>query len=392
MVFCEEHSSIIQQSVNGILQYTNMSDSWIVTFRDIRDETPLPEKCCGLLSFTPDKLLSAKLLRHKLPTVIINFAHLDDDVPKAVRKLKSIQCHSGDIGIKAAEFFLARTPRTFVYVGLAKRQMWDGERREAFARRIRQAGHDAHLYLPAGKSLPPTHDAVRLQNWLKTLPKPLAIFAANDKRARDVLNACRNVGITVPYEASILGADNEKHLCESMRPRLSSIPFRMEECGYEAAKMLDLLIQHGHDPKNVPAPQSRTMSPGEIVERESTDDRIVNDPLVGKVLAFIQFHKGLNIRVTDVANDLELTTTWIERRFRKAQGISLMDEIARTRLKTVLQLIRETDTPFKEISRRCGFTSVSTLCTLVKKETGKTMRDLRRLDRLPVRSSSGSRR
>ncbi len=47
-------------------------------------------------------------------------------------------------------------------------------------------------------------------------------------------------------------------------------------------------------------------------------------------------------------------------------------------MKTILELIRSTDTPFAEIAQRCGFTNPSTLCRLVKKETGKTISDIRR--------------
>ncbi len=378
VLFTEDHPDIIRQAVSGIFKYVNKFEPFIVSTRDIHDETPLPKNCCGLLAFTPDKPFAKKLLRCKLPTVTVNFAQLDSDVPKAARKLNSIQCDSGDIGMKAAEFFLARKPRTFVYIGLAGNQVWDRERAKAFARRIREAGHEAHLYSNAGHPLPQAQESVRLQEYLKSLPKPLAIFAANDKRAHDVLNACRNVGIAVPHEAVILGADNDKHICESMRPRLSSIPFRTEECGFEAAKMLDALIRHHLNPKSdIPPPETLKMPPGEVVERESTDDRLITDSIASRALSFIRFHKGLNIRATDVANELGVTTTWVERRFRKAQGISLMDEITRTRLKTVLQLIRETDTPFKEISRLCGFATPTTLCHLVKKATGKSMRELR---------------
>ncbi len=380
VLFSEEKPDIIRQAIGGILQYANQSDAYLVSIRDIHDETPLPENCCGTLAFTPNKPLAEKLLRFDVPTVLVNFAQLDDDVPPATRKLPAVRCDSGDFGVKAAEFFLARAPRTFVYAGSAEPEAWDQKRGAAFARRIREAGYGAHLCLHPKNPLPPAEDAVRLQNRLKKLPKPLAIFAANDARARDVLNACRSVGIAVPHEAVILGADNDRQICESMSPRLSSIPFRAEACGFEAAKMLDELMQseEWRYPRGRRFQSSLIMPPGEIFERESTDDRLVADPIVGGALAFIRLHKGLNIRATDVANELGVTTIWVERRFRRALGITIMDEIARVRLETVLKLIRETDTPFQEISRQCGFATPTTLCHLVKKATGKSMREIRK--------------
>ncbi len=119
------------------------------------------------------------------------------------------------------------------------------------------------------------------------------------------------------------------------------------------------------------------MPPRAVVERESTDDRFANDALVGKALSFIHFKKGLNIRAADVAAEVGLSNNWLETRFRQSLGTSITDEIGKIRLQTVLQLIRETEIPFNEIARRCGFTNPSTLCRLVKQATGQTMTALR---------------
>ncbi len=226
-------------------------------------------------------------------------------------------------------------------------------------------------------SPPPDRETVRLQKWLEKLPKPLSIFAANDERASQVLDACLLAGITVPYEAMILGVDNDEWLCESAHPRLSSIPFSSEESGFEAAEMLDGLMRHRNNPE-LELPQTvKSMPPLAVVERESTDDRIVTDPIVGKALAFIYFNKGLNIRASDVSAKIGLTNNYIETRFRQTLGTSITDEISKARMKTVLQLVRETEISFLEIARRCGFTNASTLCRLIKKETSRTMSDIR---------------
>ncbi len=377
VVFYVPSAVITRQTVRGILRYANTFGPWNVSLQDADAPTTLPKDCSGVIICTPNAPLLKALQPFTVPTVLIAFETLVGPTLSAARKLPSVRVDSRDFGVKAAEFFLAHAARTFAYVDWRTRAVWSRERGEAFVRRLRKDGKEVHLYPARRTPLSPADDADRLQAWLKELPKPVSIFAANDARARDVLNACLSANIAVPYEAAILGADNDEWICEETRPRLSSIPFRSEEVGYAAAKMLDAHLQAA-DQKSAPPPFLEKLAPGEIVLRESTDERIVTDPIVGRALAFIKVKRGLNIRASDVARELGLTTNWIETHFRQSQGTSLSEEITRVRLATVLNLIQETDTPFQEISRLCGFTRATTLCHFIKRETGKSMRDLRK--------------
>ena len=53
---------------------------------------------------------------------------------------------------------------------------------------------------------------VYTRDWLagqmKKAPKPLAVFAANDQHAVDVLESCNSAGISVPDQVAIVGAEN----------------------------------------------------------------------------------------------------------------------------------------------------------------------------------------
>ncbi len=60
--------------------------------------------------------------------------------------------------------------------------------------------------------------------WLrKQLPHPLALFACNDIRGQQVLNACREHQIKVPEEVAVMGVDNDEVLCSLCHPPLTSI-------------------------------------------------------------------------------------------------------------------------------------------------------------------------
>ncbi len=387
VLFYDATLVVQRRAVSGVLRYANTFGPWHVTLNEIHTDTSIPKDCSGILACAPQAPLLKKIIRQNLPLVLINLALLTDDALRKAQALPHIKSDSKAFGRQAADFFLARTPRTFVYVGRSESPPWDLEREAAFANYIRQAGYKAHLYPRPSASDDATREAVRLQEWLKTLPKPLAIFAANDARAREVLTACQLAGITVPYEAQILGVDNDEWLCESTRPRLSSIPFSSEEGGYEAARMLDTLMPRNAEvqyhsgkqqklrstQKTKKNPLIKTIPPQTIVERESTDERIVDDSIVSHALSFIHLNKGLSIRVTDVAKEVKVTSGWLETRFRETLGTSVIEEISRIRLQTILHLICDTNTPPLEIARRCGFTNTSTLCRLIKKETGQTI-------------------
>lgn len=105
-----------------------------------------------------------------------------------------------------------------------------------------------------------------ISNWLRTLPRPLALFACNDIRAQQVLNACREQAIKVPEEVAVMGVDNDDVLCNLCEPPLTSIEPDMERIGYEAAALLDRMIKGQSGGAGI-----AQIPPARIVERASTD-------------------------------------------------------------------------------------------------------------------------
>src|SRR5690606_18185291 len=94
-----------------------------------------------------------------------------------------------------------------------------------------------------GMDVPPweseQHD---IEQWLCSLPKPVGIFASNDLRAQNVLNACREINVAIPEEIAVIGVDDDELLCSLCRPTLSSVIPNAEEIGYLAAGLLEQLM------------------------------------------------------------------------------------------------------------------------------------------------------
>jgi LacI family transcriptional regulator len=280
-----------------------------------------------------------------------------------------VQCNSAAVADRAADFYLGNGFTNFAFVGEPTGMNWSRWRQEAFLRRIGAAGFSCAVYPPpAPEEKEWEVERRRMCRWLAKLPKPLAIFAANDARGRQVLNACLTANIPVPYEAAVLGVNNDTLICETSLPPLSSIAVDMERAGYAAAELLDQLMQRTlRDRRTV------TYDPAGVVPRASTELLHVTDRLVIQALEFIRINAGLNIRVSDVADHLGVTRRWAEKRFEQTLGRSVLDEIQRVRMDTIRALVSQTEQPFARIAQRCGFVSSNHLGIIFKENFGMTM-------------------
>jgi LacI family transcriptional regulator len=62
-----------------------------------------------------------------------------------------------------------------------------------------------------------------LKAWLKKLPGPVGVFAANDRIAVAVVSACNLAGLSIPDDVAVIGVDNDEEICEGTHPTLSSV-------------------------------------------------------------------------------------------------------------------------------------------------------------------------
>ena len=60
------------------------------------------------------------------------------------------------------------------------------------------------------------YDQSILTDWLKSLPKPIAIMACDDNQGNILLQACELCGLHVPYDVAVIGVDNDEILCKQL--------------------------------------------------------------------------------------------------------------------------------------------------------------------------------
>jgi LacI family transcriptional regulator len=190
----------------------------------------------------------------------------------------------------------------------------------------------------------------RIAQWVQSLPKPVAVMACHDDRALQVLDACHRTGTLVPESVAVIGVDNDTHLCELAIPPLTSVDESPERIGYEAAALLDRLM----DGATVPE-QPILIPPRAVVTRQSTDVLATEDELVARAAHFISEHVCEGIRVRDVVAQVPVSRVTLALRFKEVFGRTIHEEIHRVQIARVKELLATTNLPIKQIARRAGF-------------------------------------
>ncbi len=268
-----------------------------------------------------------------------------------------------------ADHFFERGLRHFAYCGYPQSPIngWAAERERAFVRQVENRGacavfrgrqRDRRDWITTQRSL---------ANWIRTLPRPVGIMAANDERGRQLLEACRSAEIDVPDDVAVAGVDNDELLCELSSPPLTSVEQGAVQLGQDAAALLDEMIEG-----RTIARRHFVVNPISIVTRQSTDVRMVEDASVAAALAFIRDHACDGIRVPDVVRASATSRSALEIRFKTATGRTLRTAIDRVQLERARQLIAETDLPLKQVCARTGFRSIQHMTTRFGQRFGCT--------------------
>lgn len=372
-----------RSTFNGILDYAAKHGPWFFKFEEGRNKEQLPDMArtglSGVIVSGVSREDAARIAALGAPVVFVEpwSYMLEPDFPIADAPYVRRDSHA--IGALAARYYMARGYRHFAFVGELQGKPWSVERRDGFVDTLAAAGHTCavHDSFTARERRSWHDDRERLIAFLRDLPKPTAVFAPMDARARRVLEACAVAGLRVPDEIAVLGVDNDPLLCESTIPTLSSIHTGGFRRGQIAAEMLDDLM-HGREPRE----RAVSLPPISIATRGSTGYAAMSDPSISKAIAFIRKHAASGgIDVGDIVRAAGCSRRYLELRFRSRIGHSIRDELMQGRIDYVKSLLSSTNLSIGEITERAGFVRDSHLGLLFRKATGMTMLQWRRENR-----------
>jgi LacI family transcriptional regulator len=355
-----------RQLLQGISRYACAHDNWSVFFRERALWTPPPEwlqsinDVDGLIcrAMTPD--FAEAILHNGLPTVDLNARHGYLGVPRVASDMEAT-------GRMAARHLQERGFRFLAFCGFSD-LLWSTERQ----RGVEQAapGQFCGAFNSLSEDLwerPWEVERDEIGKWLQTMPRPLGLVACNDERGYHVLEACRLLNIGVPEEIAVVGVDNSETFCKLCVPPLSSVLPNAEAIGYEAAALLDRLMQG-----ETVSETNRLIPPSDVITRQSSDTVSIEDPDVALAVRFIRENACKGITVSDVLDKTTLSRSALDRNFQRLLGHSPHDEIQRIRLNRVKQLLVETDWALERIADMTGFGHAEYMMVLFKRVTGKT--------------------
>lgn len=340
----------------------------------------------GVITFYRDKSCVAEIKSAHIPVVHEGELIGYDDLPEFAGSplIGRVSLDVDAVARAAADHLLSRADfRAVGYVENFYEGGWSRKRGDAvvaeFARRGIEAGRFLHHggFHAGAEELGPDLDG--LTAWLRDIPKPAAIVAANDATADEIIRICEANGIAVPRDAAVLGMDDNPIICWHSDPNISSIHFDGRRAGWLAAQMLASMM----DGAPAPARDSVRYGVDHLAARGSTAATPSIGEIVQKALDYIDANACSGATLADVVRHCCYSRSLVTRRFRQMTGRSVEEALRKRRLDEACRLLRETPLSGEEIAPSCGYDNVCALRRAFHRELGMTMGEWRNLGEQP---------
>ena len=287
------------------------------------------------------------------------------DFKERFKEIPNITGAYREAGVMGAEYFLKKGFKNFAFYGFND-IVWSRERAEGFEERVNASGYEVHYF--EHKMSRSTdlwyYKSNSLSQWLKSLPKPIAIMTCDDNQGLHITEACRQIKIRIPEEIAVLGVDNDEMLCELSDPPLSSIALDNEKGGYDSARLLQEMIQGRKTYDDI------VVKPTHVITRRSTDIYATNDVHIASTLRFIHKNVEKNLQVNEVVKQVPLSRRSLEKRFLQITGLPIYKYIFNLRMEKFTQKLLETDQTIFEIALDMGLNDSKNIARQFKQVKG----------------------
>lgn len=363
----------------GIGAYAQSHGPWTIFHRiELLPERLSPQlrqwRPQGVLGQFESRRVLQQIRRLGVPAIDLFGLHEAADIPR-------FSVDHAAVARMAADYFLELGYRHFAFCG--QRGVFYSQRRgEALVDYL----HAKDCEVAVHESQPPPGatgvfeiesagqwDIDAIGRWLRRLPKPTAVVAGTDMRARNVLEAARLYDVEVPREVAVLGVGNDEVLCNLASPPLSSIALESERIGRQAAALLDRMMR-GEKPGRLEI----ATGPLCVVSRESTNALAIADPVIHDALVYLSEHLARGVTVSELARRAAVSPSTFQRRFHAALGRSPREQLVRLKLARIEQLLRDTDLSVARVATLSGFNYAECMMKFFKRKTGLAPSEFRR--------------
>jgi LacI family transcriptional regulator len=270
-------------------------------------------------------------------------------------------------GEMAAQFFIKRRYRNFAFYG-NKGVIWSQERAKGFRKEIEKIEGNYYYFESEnldGEQWSSSH--LQLDNWLLSLPKPIALFACDDSFALRVSEICKINNIAIPDEIALMGVDNDELICNLSDPPISSIVLDVEKGGYEAGRLMDQLIHHQRkEPFNI------VIRPTRFELRKSTEKYNITNEYILQVVHYIEKNFASEINIEELTRLVPLSRRNLEVKFKNEMGTTIYQFILNCRIDYFTHLLLTTNRPLFDLAIDAGFSDYKNISRLFKRMKGCT--------------------
>jgi len=374
------HFSATIPLLRGILRYAHEHPSWCVRSRSDYSRSVTfsggDTEPDGVLAVCPGERTDLLALYRSLDKPVVTFFA---DVPHRI--LPTVAMDEEAIGRVGAEHLLSQGFQRLAFC--AADSPFCTQREKGFCETLAEASCAPPTLLTGsgigGHATWKETTRAKLVRWVTNLKPPVAVMAVLDEMARDIMDIALQNGWRIPEDIAILGVDDNEIICESATLPLSSVHTDLPAVGYAAAAMLDSLLRGERPPKAPPI-----IPPRGVSVRASTDVLAFHDPDMLASVRYIRSHACEGLTVAGLAREISCSPRSLQRMFQRTLRCRPGDEIRRVKVTRARDLLLETDLSLRQIAHRCGFMTLSQLCTAFRHTFGQTPHRFRRNHELPL--------
>lgn len=318
----------------------------------------------GVLGMHPE--VDRLAIKGKVPFVNIGYS-----LPQAA---PSVSADQTAVARLAANHFRNRGFRHFAYY-LRSDQPGDLGRLEAFRSELAVTGHKLSVVNCSERRGDSSLTRMRwLARKLKSLPKPVAIFAEIDDYAIEVIGAAVEAGLAIPDEVAVLGVGNDELRCPFAEVPLSSVNDNACGIGQQACLLLERLMTGAALPVD-----AITVHPLGMVTRRSTDVVAIEHPQVAQALQAIRKHYRDPMTAEGIIASVPMSRRRLHDAFVRHIGRSVADEITRLRVEHAKRMLAETSEKQYQVAVQSGFSNDARLVLVFTRVAGMTPGEYRRI-------------
>ncbi len=374
-VLIENTSEYGRRLVDGIAAYAREARGWRLVWIN-PDEKFSPKSldgCAGVIARTANDVIARRLVRTGLPVV-------DVFCQKSYPGFCGVNSNHDKIGKLAAVHFLAKRHVNFAFVGF-RNVSFSAKRRKAFESALGGHGYKVStLNIPLKRDqrvffntkITPLANRELLRPWLSKLPRPVAVFAANDLLALNITRIASDIGMDIPRDIAVLGVDDDRLICAFAETPISSIDPNAYGIGLAAARALAAMIRRPPKKKSHPVYH---ISPNGIVERASTERHAVKPDWLADALGFIEASIDRPLSTAELVKFTGRSHVTLTKTFGAKLGMSPLRYITDVKMKAARTMLCEGGHLVKEVASCVGYPSVTRFSVVYKAYWNRTPRD-----------------